>query len=171
MNGEQQFFGKYRGTVVDNVDPLSIGRIQVIVPDVSNVITSSWAMPCVPVAGKASGTYVVPQIGSGVWVEYEHGDPDYPIWVGCFWGSSAEVPPLVSAAPPGNPPIVITTTLQNSIVASDVPIAPMVDGGILLTSGASSIAISPTMVQIVSPTITINGALVVNDGAFAVAVV
>ena len=54
-------------------------------------------MPCVPVAGIQIGMFAVPQIGSGVWVEFEQGDPDYPIWVGCFWGSAAEVPALARA--------------------------------------------------------------------------
>src|SRR6185312_3412049 len=87
-----KFFGKYRGTVIQNVDPEQRGRIQVMVPDVSGLIPSSWAMPCVPIAGKQSGVYVAPQIGAGVWIEFEQGDPDYPVWVGGFWGSAAEVP-------------------------------------------------------------------------------
>ena len=41
---------------------------------------------------------MVPQIGAGVWIEFEQGDPDYPIWIGCFWGSAAEVPPAAGAA-------------------------------------------------------------------------
>ena len=88
----QRFYGKYRGTVLNNVDPLQIGRIQVIVPDVSTILPSSWAMPCAPVAGIQTGVFAVPPIGAGVWVEFEQGDPDYPIWAGCFWGSAAEVP-------------------------------------------------------------------------------
>jgi hypothetical protein len=165
----KHFYGKYRGTVVDNVDPLMMGRITAIVPDVSHLVPSSWAMPCVPIAGTASGTYVVPQIDSGVWIEYEHGNPDYPIWVGGYWGSAAEVPPLALAAPPGDPPIVINTTLQNAVVVSDVPTGLMVEGGVMLMSGASSIVISESMIQIISPTILINGVMIVNDGALAVA--
>jgi hypothetical protein len=169
MSKSKQLFGKYRGTVVDNVDPLFLGRITALVPDVSNLVPSTWAMPCVPIAGKLNGTYVVPQIGAGVWIEYEHGDPDYPIWVGGYWGVAAEVPPLALLAPPGDPPVVINTTLQNAVVVSDVPVVPMVEGGVMLSSGASYITISPTMVQIVSPTILINGLTIVNDGALAVA--
>ena len=48
---------------------------------------TTWAMPCVPIAGKQEGVYMVPQIGAGVWIEFEQGDPDYPIWVGGFWGA------------------------------------------------------------------------------------
>ncbi len=57
------FYGKYRGTVMNNIDPLLIGRIQAIVPDVAGFIPSSWAMPCVPVAGINMGVFTVPPIG------------------------------------------------------------------------------------------------------------
>ena len=46
MSQEEKYFGKYRGTVVNNVDPLQIGRILVMVPDVSGIVPTSWAMPC-----------------------------------------------------------------------------------------------------------------------------
>lgn len=169
MNGGKRYYGKYRGSVFNNVDPQQIGRIIAIVPDVSNLVPSTWAMPCVPIANKLGGVYVVPQIGSGVWIEYEHGDPDYPIWVGGFWGIVAEVPPFALLAPPADPPIVINTTLQNAVVVSDLPVVPMIEGGVMLTSGASYITVSPTMIQIFSPTIMINGLMIVNDGALAVA--
>ena len=86
---------------VNNVDPLQIGRIQAIVPDVSGSIPTSWAMPCLPVAGINTGIFTVPQIGSGVWIEFEQGDPDYPIWVGGYWGTPAEVPALAHAGAAG----------------------------------------------------------------------
>ncbi len=66
MNETHKYYGKYRGTVFNNIDPEQRGRIQAIVPDVSGLIPTSWAMPCMPIAGKLSGVYVVPQIGSGV---------------------------------------------------------------------------------------------------------
>jgi len=131
----KKFFGKYRGTVVNNIDPLQIGRIQVIVPDVSNVVPTSWAMPCVPIAGKQSGVFVIPQLGAGVWVEFEQGDPDYPVWVGGFWGIAAEVPALALVPPPIPPGqnIVLQTTLQNTLMVSDAPPTP-ITGGIVLKS-------------------------------------
>ena len=51
-------------------------------------------MPCLPGAGINTGVFTVPQIGSGVWVEFEQGDPDRPIWVGGYWGTAAELPVL-----------------------------------------------------------------------------
>ena len=165
-----KFYGKYRATVVNNIDPLQLGRIQVIVPDVSNVLPSSWAMPCVPVAGLNMGMYTVPPIGAGVWVEFEQGNPDHPIWVGCFWGSAAEVPVLARTVPPAVPGITLQTTAKNGIVISDVP-GPT--GGILIqtTSGAtisvSDVGIVITngkgaIINLTGPTVDINaGALTV----------
>jgi uncharacterized protein involved in type VI secretion and phage assembly len=169
-NASQQFFGKYRANVVNNVDPMQIGRIQVIVPDVSTFVPTSWAMPCVPVAGIQMGVFTVPPIGAGVWIEFEQGDPDYPIWVGGFWGSAAEVPALSHATPPALASITLQTTLQNGIVISDLP-GPT--GGIMLksTTGATLI-VNDTGIYIqngkgasltmVGPTVTVNeGALTV----------
>src|SRR6185312_9815293 len=122
------YLGKYRGTVLNNVDPMQMGRLMVQVPDVSNVLPSTWAMPCLPFAGIQSGMYVVPAIGSGVWIEFEQGNPDYPVWVGCFWGSAGELPGLALAAPPGLQQVVVQTTMQNILMISD---APGPTGGIL----------------------------------------
>jgi uncharacterized protein involved in type VI secretion and phage assembly len=164
------YVGKYRGTVIQNVDPEQRGRIQVMVPDVAGVLPSSWAMPCVPLAGKQSGTWVVPQLGAGVWIEFEQGDPDYPIWTGGFWGVAAEVPALALAGNPASPSIVLQSGLQNALVISDVP-GPT--GGIMLksTTGAMilvndiGITISNgkgATIVLAGPTVTINnGALVV----------
>jgi uncharacterized protein involved in type VI secretion and phage assembly len=129
------FYGKYRAVVINNVDPLQIGRIQVMVPDVNGFVPSTWAMPCVPVAGINSGVFTVPMIGSGVWIEFERGDIDYPIWVGGYWGTTAEVPVLAHMVPPAISGITLQTTLKNGIVISDVP-GPT--GGILIqtTTGA-----------------------------------
>lgn len=170
MNETKKYYGKYRGTVLQNVDPMQMGRIQVIVPDVSAILPSSWAMPCVPIAGKQMGSYFVPQIGSGVWVEFEQGDPDYPIWTGCFWGSAAEVPVLALAGNPASPSIVLGTGLMNTVAVSDLP-GPT--GGIMLKSTTGAfILVNDTGIYIqngkgasvtmVGPTVTINeGALVI----------
>ena len=165
-----QFYGKYRGTVINNIDPMQMGRIMVQVPDVSNVIPSTWAMPCVPFTGIQSGLFVVPAIGSGVWIEFEHGDPDYPIWTGGYWGSAAELPALALAGVPGLQSIVIQTTTQNTLMISDTP-GPT--GGILLkTATGAMIAINETGITISNgqgATILMNGPVVnVNTGALEV---
>jgi len=120
----KQYYGKYRGTVFNNVDPEQRGRIMAFVPDVLGLTPSSWAMPCVPIAGKQNGVYVVPKIGDGVWIEFEQGDPDYPIWVGSFWGVAAEVPLAALAGNPADPSIVIQSLLQQAVIVSDMPPSP-----------------------------------------------
>jgi uncharacterized protein involved in type VI secretion and phage assembly len=170
MSSDRKYYGKYRGMVVNNVDPLQIGRLQVQVPDVAGLIPSSWAMPCFPFTGKQMGMWALPQIGTGVWVEFEQGDPDYPIWSGCWFGSAAEVPVLALAAPPAVPNVVLQTQAQNTLMISDVP-GPT--GGILLktTTGAMisvndiGITISNgkgATITLTGPTVNINlGALVI----------
>ncbi len=81
------YFGKYRGTVTDNQDPASLGRLKVKIPAVL-VDQEVWAMPCVPYAGPNVGFYSLPPVGSGVWLEFEAGDPSYPVWTGCFWADN-----------------------------------------------------------------------------------
>jgi Type VI secretion system/phage-baseplate injector OB domain len=170
MSTRSRFYGKYRGTVVNNVDPMQIGRIQAIVPDVSNLMLSSWAMPCAPIAGAQTGTFAVPPPGAGVWIEFEQGDLDYPIWVGCFWGTGAEVPALARSVPPAVPGFTVQTPLQNGLVVSDVP-GP--SGGIVLRSTTGAMIIvndtgiylqngKGASVVMVGPSVTVNqGALVV----------
>jgi uncharacterized protein involved in type VI secretion and phage assembly len=131
----EKFYGKYRGLVLNNIDPMQMNRLQVQVPDVGGLIPVTWAMPCVPLAGLQNGMVALPIIGSGVWIEFEQGDPDYPIWVGCFWGSAAEVPVLAHATPPGLSAITLQTPLQNGLTISDLP-GPT--GGIMLKSATGA---------------------------------
>jgi hypothetical protein len=93
------FYGKYRGKVANTKDPLHLGRIQVQVPAIFGEGRQSWAMPATPYAGKDIGFFTVPPVGSNVWVEFEGGDPDYPIWSGCFWGEG-ELPQAAKVAEP-----------------------------------------------------------------------
>jgi uncharacterized protein involved in type VI secretion and phage assembly len=170
MKSGRKYFGVYRGTVTNNIDPMQMGRILAIVPDAGGLLPSTWIMPSVPVAGKQMGTFFVPQIGAGVWVQFEAGDPDRPVYTGGWWGNAAEVPALALAGVPGDPNFVIQTTLQNGIIVSDLP-GPT--GGIMLksTTGATLI-VNDTGIYIqngkgasivmVGPSVTVNnGALVV----------
>lgn len=170
MSNQEKYYGKYRGMVLNNIDPLQIGRLQVQVPDVMGLAPASWAIPCFPHTGKQMGTYMLPQIGAGVWVEFEQGDPDYPIWSGSWYGSAAEVPALALAGNPATPNIAFQSALQNSLIISDLP-GPT--GGIMLKSATgATIIVNDTgiyiqngkgaMITMVGPTVTINnGALVV----------
>ncbi len=167
---DKKYFGKYRGTVINNLDPMQMGRLQVQVPDISGLVPSSWALPCFPVTGKQMGLWVLPLIGSGVWVEFEQGDPDYPIWTGCFPGSAADVPALALAGNPVSPSIVLQTSLQNTLMISD---APGPAGGILLkTTTGAMISVNDVGITISNgkgAIITMNGPVVdVNAGALTI---
>src|SRR2546427_7653406 len=134
----RRFVGKFRGVVAQNIDPEMRGRLMVIVPDVLGPVPSSWAEPCVPLAGPTGppmGVYLVPPMGAGVWVEFEQGDVEKPVWVGCRWGSQSDVPLLAHAGLPVAPNIVLQTVGQNSIVISDLP-GPT--GGIMLKSATGA---------------------------------
>ncbi|AMO36078.1 phage baseplate assembly protein V [Thauera humireducens] len=166
----ERYYGKYRGMVLNNIDPMQQGRLQVQVPDVAGLAPASWAMPCVPIAGLQNGMVALPVIGSGVWIEFEQGNPEFPIWVGCFWGSAAEVPALALATPPGLPAITFQTPLQNGLTISDLP-GPT--GGIMLKSATGATLIvndtgiyiqngKGASITLLGPSVTINnGALMV----------
>lgn len=80
-----ELFGKYRGIVVDATSPTGQGRLQVDVPAVG--VTAVWAeasLPPVP-----TSLLKLPEPGATVWVEFEGGDVDLPIWTGATWGSSS----------------------------------------------------------------------------------
>lgn len=137
-----RFFGKYRGSVLNNVDPEGRGRIQVTVPEVLGQNTPAWAMPCVPFAGPGVGLFAIPPAGASVWVEFEAGNLRYPIWAGCFWGSgdidSADSLPSVVFLKTE------TATIRIDDLTSEVKIE---------TSG-SSVTLGPGQITISAPTIT-----------------
>jgi uncharacterized protein involved in type VI secretion and phage assembly len=170
MTSATKFYGKHRGTVVNNIDPMMTGRIQAIVPDVSSAMLTSWAMPCLPVAGIQTGMFAVPQIGSGVWIEFEKGDPDFPIWTGCFYGSAAEVPALALTVPPTIAGITLQTPLQNGLTVNDVP-GPL--GGIVIKSGTgATLIVNDTGIYIQNgkgaSIVMVGPAVTINNGAFSV---
>jgi hypothetical protein len=90
-----KYFGKYRGVVVNNVDPEQRGRLQAQVPDVLGATVSGWALPCVPARLTGNKGSALPPIGASVWIEFERGNPDFPVWTGCFYGAAAQTPPAL----------------------------------------------------------------------------
>jgi hypothetical protein len=160
-----RYYGKYRGTVVNNIDPESRGRLMTMVPDVLGLAPATWAEACVPLAGApglAMGFYAVPPIGAAVWVEFEQGDPEHPIWVGCIFGSQSDVPPPAPGVP-GLPPIVLQSMTKHSIQISDLP---GVGGITLKTLTGCTIAVTDigitidngkgASIKLIGPAVTIN---------------
>lgn len=97
-HGADRFYGKYRGLVVDNADPLVRGRLRALVPDVLGTEASGWALPCAPYTGPNAGLHAIPPAGAGVWIEFEAGDPSRPIWVGGWW-ADGQVPTDQTSTP------------------------------------------------------------------------
>jgi type VI secretion system secreted protein VgrG len=112
---DNRHFGKHRGYVHDVKDPENRGRIRALVPRLLGEDTpTGWALPAAPFAGPDQGFFTVPELGSGVWIEFEEGDLSRPVWSGMWWGapgaddvgrpdSSAlsTAPPARQVPPPG----------------------------------------------------------------------
>ncbi|MGH8082010.1 MAG: phage baseplate assembly protein V [Lysobacter sp.] len=131
-----QFPGIYRGTVTLNTDPDFRGRLLLMVPDVTAYIPTTWAEPCTPLSGPPGpgmGVYMVPPIGAGVWLMFEHGDVNKPVWLGCRFDTMADAPALAKLGNPADPNIVIQSLLQHTLMVSDMPPTPLT-GGIVLKS-------------------------------------
>lgn len=162
-----QFFGKYRGSVTDIKDPLMMGRVRAKVPDVLGDLESGWAMPCLPFAGSGMGFFALPKVGAGVWMEFEHGDPDYPIWAGCWIGSMSEAPSDLLAPPYKK--VILKTEGGHQIILDDTP---GIGGITLQTSGGQKIVMNATSVEITNGqngTIKMTGPQVsINSGALEV---
>jgi len=157
------YFGKYRGQVANNIDPMMLGRLQVSCSAVLGDGRLSWAMPCSPYAGSGVGFFMIPPVGANVWVEFEGGNIDFPIWSGCFWGTG-EVP-----ASPALPQMKVIKTDTATITLNDLPGA----GGITIeTTTGMKIAITVTGIEIndgMGGSLKMTGPQVsVNDGALEV---
>ena len=158
-----QFLGKFRGVVTDNSDPLFLGRVRARVQDVLGENDSGWALPSLPYAGKGVGLFLVPPVDASVWIEFEHGDPDYPIWTGCFW-SQGELP-----ATPAVAEMKVLKTDAGTITINDLPGV----GGITIeTSAGMKIVINMQGIEIndgIGGSIKLTGPQIsINDGALEV---
>ena len=92
-DAQQRYYGKYRGFVADNKDTEKRGRLKLRVPSVLGEQITGWALPCMPFGGKTNqGLFMIPEDESQVWVEFEEGNVDKPIWVGVFWQQESDTP-------------------------------------------------------------------------------
>jgi hypothetical protein len=126
----RQFLGVYRGTVVANLDPLQRGRVQVSVPAAFGDGRLAWAEPCVAYAGNRVGGYALPPVGTACWVQFEGGDPDYPVLSGCMWGAG-------ESPAPGTPQVKVFKTDAVTVTVSDLPGA----GGLTIEVGPPAVSL------------------------------
>jgi uncharacterized protein involved in type VI secretion and phage assembly len=163
-----KFYGKFRGVVTENRDPLMLGRVRARVTDVLGEVESGWAMPAAPFGGDQMGFFALPSIGAGVWFEFEHGDPTYPIWSGAWWGSAAELPAALRVSPPYQK-VMLRTQGGHTITLDDAAGS----GGITLeTATGQKLSLSERGIEIddgKGARISLTGPQVsVNDGALDV---
>ena len=164
MNGQRSpFHGKFRGVVTDNRDPLMLGRIRAKVQDVFGENESGWALPALPYAGNGVGLFLIPPTDASVWIEFEHGDPEYPIWTGCFW-AQGELP-----ATPATAEMKVLKTDAATITLNDLP---GVGGVTIETKVGMKITIDTTGIEITdgqNASIKLTGPQVsINNGALEV---
>ena len=167
MNEDEgrKYPGVYRGRVINNQDPLSKGRVTAQCPDVHGLLPTTWAMPCVPITGLQSGTYFVPPLNAGVWIMFEEGDINHPIWMGCWWDGREEVPALAQASAPLHA-IVLQTPRQLSISLDDkTGILIRGPGGAMISISDVGITINNGKGAIID---MVGKAVVVNQGALVV---
>lgn len=161
-NKPTKYFGKYRGEVTDNQDPLNLGRVRAKVLTIYGENDSGWALPSVPYAGPSVGFFFIPPIGAKVWIEFEAGNPDVPIWSGCFWGSGD------TPKSPALPDVKIiktasaTLTLDDSPGAGSITIENTSDLKIVMDSSGIELSTSSSKIKL-SP-----GSVSINDGALEV---
>jgi hypothetical protein len=113
----QRYYGKYRGLVQENQDPRGMGRIRALVPEILDDQVTPWALPCAPFAGAGAGHYTVPAVDSGVWIEFEAGDPSRPIWSGGWWAEGQT--PQDNEGSPAAPSLKILRSEQGLMVTLD----------------------------------------------------
>jgi uncharacterized protein involved in type VI secretion and phage assembly len=169
-NDGPRYFGKYRATVLNNLDPKSQGRIQVQLADRYGLFPSTWALPSFPFAGKGmSGFVALPALGSMVWVEFEAGDLEYPVWTGCFWPDAASFPTMALAgATPATPNIHFQTTTGTTVTLSDNPAQQVLvktATGAMIMIGASGVNITNGQ----GASIMMSGpSVIINNGALTI---
>ena len=166
---KKKFYGVFTAQVINPVDPMTLGRVQVRAPFLDALDLQPWARVVVPMAGMLHGNYFIPNFGDEVLVAFEHGDPRAPYIIGGLWTAMA-LPPLPSPLPQirairtiaGNQ-IVFTevppsVTIQTAPTAPEVlpsPPSPTGPHSTIMMSPAGIQAMTPTTIQLVVGTTTI----------------
>lgn len=144
------YVGKFRAKVTDNLDPLGKARLRVKAKDVLEDNELGWALASVPYAGDGVGFFFIPPVGADVWVEFEQGNPDYPIWSGCFWSDDL----MGGTSPPASPPLAMMKVLKTDFVT--ITIQDIAGGALTIeTKAGMKIVMDQTGVSISTPSTSV----------------
>lgn len=139
------FYGKYRAKVVDIRDPEKRGRIRVMCPKVLGNAKSAWCEPCIPIAYDLGGDFALPKIGEFVWIEFEAGNADKPIYIGGLWSTDKTPSPTYNEK-------------ERLITWGKCKLEMNEDTNTIKVSvGSSVLIIDENSIQMVSPSVTVNG--------------
>lgn len=154
-----RFFGKFRGTVTDIDDPDKLGRIKATVPSVMGADTPvGWALPAFPFTGDNAGHVMLPAVGAMVWIEFEAGNLDFPIWSGGFFVSGQRPGPDTNGAH------VIVTQGGHKLVLDDdggsISIEHSGGAKVELTSSGIKVSIGASTMEMSATAIDFNSGIV-----------
>lgn len=162
---KKKYYGVTVGKVINPLDPMMLGRVQVQLPFIDSLDLSPWARIALPMAGMLHGTYFIPNLNDEVLVAFEHGDVNAPYIIGSLWNAMAP-PPLQSPVPQirairtlaGNqivftevPPSVTIQTAPTPPSVMPSPPTPTGPYQTIMMSTAGIQIMSPTPIQIMSP--------------------
>lgn len=150
---QRKFWGVTVGRVINLLDPLTLGRVQVQLPMIDDVELSPWARVAVPMAGLAHGHYFIPNFGDQVLIAFENGELQAPYVIGSLWNATAP-PPLPSPVPQIR---VLRTLAGNQLVFTEVPPTVTLQSGPTppvtipappTPAGPPTVILAPTGIQI-----------------------
>jgi hypothetical protein len=173
---KKRYYGKYRGIVVNPIDPVLKGRVLAAVT-VGGTPLEVWAEACTPLAGPGVGFYAIPPAGAGVWIEFEEGDLDKPIWTGCWW-AEGEVLTMLSPDLPPPDPVTAPMTVVLRVPTARVKLDTLTGTATLETLVPPATPATPTSVKITPAFIEISygihtirltpAGIILNNGALTV---
>jgi uncharacterized protein involved in type VI secretion and phage assembly len=160
VESRSRFYGKYRGTVTDNDDPDGLARIMAQVPSVMGDTEVGWALPAFPFAGDGHGLVTLPEAGSMVWIEFEAGNLNFPIWSGCFFLAGQRPAPDTTGAR-----VIVSKTGHELVLDDDdAKVRLKHSGGATIEMTGSDITLTIGLSKIVMT----NSAITINEGVLKI---
>ena len=120
-------FGKYRALVIDNQDPEKRGRIRVKCPAIYRESLSPWCEACLPFVSVSSYDIQIPLPNDQVWVEFEGGNVNKPIYTGGWITKSTPVPNPNNRMTKGSLNLSGSLSISDSLSVGGIPVALITD--------------------------------------------